>query len=419
MKPTVIIGAQWGDEGKGKLVDALAGDFDVVGRFNGGNNAGHTIIYKGQQCKLHILPSGIFQRKKLLIAQGAVFDPEVLLTELEFAKNQKIKPDLCIDYRTNLVMPYHKLLDGASEAWKGKQATGSVKVGIGYCYEDRNNRSGIRCEDLLYPKILLQKLETLVPLKAAILKAYGVKADLSADEIYKRMCFWGRLITPYIGDVSDYVAKNFATKKMLFEGAMGVMLDGQFGTYPYTVANNTLAASLFSSVGLPEIPLNVIGVVKAYTTRVGGGPFPTEQTNETGRKLQTVGREIAATSGRIRRCGWLDLNIVRFAHRLNRFSSLAITKLDVLSGFSEIPVCVGYNLHGRKISEYPAISHEYYACKPIYKTLKGWRVPFGNAKKLSDLPREARDYLRFVEKQAGVPIQYLSIGAGREALIRL
>ncbi len=420
MKPTVIIGAQWGDEGKGKLVDALAGAFDVVGRFNGGNNAGHTIIYKGEQCKLHILPSGIFQRKKLLIAQGAVFDPEVLLTELEFCQKHNIKPDLLIDYRTNLVMPYHKLLDGASEVWKGKKTTGSVRVGIGYCYEDRNNRAGIRCEDLLYPKILKQKLEFLLPLKIAILsKAYGVEAALSVSAIYKRMCFFGKLLAPYLGDVSGYVTKNLGSKKFLFEGAMGVMLDGQFGTYPYTVANNTLAASLFSSLGIPETPLNVLGVVKAYTTRVGGGPFPTEQINQSGQKLQEVGKEIAATSGRIRRCGWLDLNILRYGHRLNRYSSLALTKLDVLSDFPQIPVCVGYTLHGKRINEYPAISHEYYACKPIYKIMKGWKVSLDGRKKLKDLPKEAREYLHFIETEVGVPLSYISIGAGREALIRL
>lgn len=417
-KPVVILGAQWGDEGKGKLVDAVGADFDVIGRFNGGNNAGHTIIYNGEQVKLHTLPSGIFQKKKLLIAQGAVFDPEVLLTELEFCQSQKLKLDLLIDYRVNLVMPYHKLMDGANEEWKGKKATGSVKVGIGYCYEDRNNRAGIRCEDLLYPKILKEKIETIFPLKKAILeKAYGIKVRITADEMFRRLIALSRDLNQYIGDVNAYVHTNLPKKKMLWEGAMAVMLDGQYGTYPYTVANNTLATALFTSLGIPETPLHVIGTVKAYTTRVGGGPFPTEQKNKLGEQLQKEGHEIAATSGRIRRCGWLDLPVLRYAHRLTRFSELALTKLDVLSSFKEIPVCIGYQTTIKTIKEYPAISHEFYRCKPIYKNLKGWGEPISHMRTFAMLPKAAQNYIEFIERQVGAPIKYISVGAEREALI--
>ena len=419
VKPTVIIGAQWGDEGKGKLVDALAVNYDIIGRFNGGNNAGHTIIYEGEQVKLHTLPSGIFHKKKLIIAQGAVFDPEVLLTELEFCREHKVKLDLLIDYRVNLVMPYHKLFDGANEVWKGKKATGSVKVGIGYCFEDRNNRSGIRCEDLLYPKILKEKIATLFPLKKAILeKVYGTKVHLTAEKTYERLMFFAKLLKPFIGDVSTYINSSLGKKKMLFEGAMAVMLDGQFGTYPYTVANNTIASSLFTSLGTWEFPLDVIGVVKAYTTRVGGGPFPTEQTNKIGETLQQVGNEIAATSGRIRRCGWLDLPVLRFANRLNNFSQMALTKLDVLSEFAEIPVCVQYRWGTKLINEYPSISHEFYRCQPVYKKLKGWKEPLGGIRKYKDLPNAAKYYILFIEKQIGVPVRFISVGATREALIR-
>lgn len=417
-KLTVIIGSQWGDEGKGKIVDALAGKFDVVGRFNGGNNAGHTVIWGGEQIKLHVLPSGMFQRKKLLIAQGAVFDPEVLLTELEFCQKHDLKPDLLIDFRVNLVMPYHKLMDGANEVWKGKKATGSVGVGIGYCYEDRNNRMGIRAEDLLYPTILMEKIYSLFPLKRAILeKVYGSKVIMTAGQIYRRLLFFSKLLKPSIGDVSNFVTQNIDYQKFLFEGAMATMLDGQFGTYPYTVANNTIASSLFTSLGIPERPIQVIGVVKAYTTRVGGGPFPTEQENQAGETLQKVGKEIAATSGRIRRCGWLDLPIVRYAERLNRFSAIAITKLDVLSEFTEIPVCINYRLRGKLTREYPAISHEFYHCQPIYKVLPGWQTPLQGIRKLSQLPNAARNYLQFIERQVGVPIKYISVGPEREALI--
>lgn len=420
MKPTVIIGAQWGDEGKGKLVDALADRFDAVARFNGGNNAGHTIMYEGQACKLHVLPSGIFQKKKLLIAQGAVFDPKVLLAELEFCKKHGMRPDLLIDYRVNLVMPYHKLMDGAHEAWKGKKATGSVRVGIGYCYEDRNNRSGIRCEDLLHPNLLREKIAMLVPLKKAILdKVYGIKEDLDVQTIVDDLLAAGKTLLPYIGDVSLYVYNNLAKKKILFEGAMATMLDGQFGTYPYTVANNTLASTVFTSVGMPQVPLYVLGVVKAYTTRVGGGPFPTEQMNADGATLQQVGQEIAATSGRIRRCGWLDVPVIRFAHRLNRFDALALTKLDVLSAFRKIPVCVGYR-YGKKVyREYPGDSHHFTDCKPIYKVFEGWNKPIGGIKKFADLPVQAKKYIRFIEKEIGVSITFLSLGPQRDALIRL
>lgn len=420
MKPTVIIGAQWGDEGKGKLVDALAKDFDVVARFNGGNNAGHTIIYNGEQCKLHVLPSGIFHKKKLLIAQGAVFDPEVLLTELEFCKKHKIPLDLMIDYRVNLVMPYHKLMDGAHEAWKGKRATGSVKVGIGYCYEDRNNRSGIRTEDLLYPKILKEKLEILVPLKQDMLtKVYGLRLSLKPQVIYERLLIIAQILKPYLGDVSSFVSNNLDKKSFLFEGAMGVLLDSQFGTYPNTVANNTIASSVFSSVGIPACPINVIGAVKAYTTRVGAGPFPTEQKNKIGETLQKVGTEIAATSGRIRRCGWLDLPIIRYAHRLNKFSEIALTKLDVLSEFTEIPVCVGYRVGRDSYNEFPPLTHLYQDAVPIYKTLPGWKKPLSNVKKIRNLPAEAGRYVSFIEKDLQIPVKYLSLGPSRKELLYL
>ncbi len=416
--PLVVVGSQWGDEGKGKIVDLLSKNVDCVVRFNGGNNAGHTIIYKGQECKLHILPSGIFEKKKLMISQGAVFDPEVLLTELKFCKKNNLKLDLLIDYRVHLVMPYHRLMDAANEKWKGKAATGSLHLGIGYCYEDRNNRAGIRCEDLLFPKILKKKIFTLFPLKKAIIeKAYGAKIEMNAEELCKRLLFFAKILKPYIGDVSGYISRNVGKKKMLFEGAMGTMLDGVFGTYPYTVANNTIASSLFSYVGIPGTVLHVIGLVKAYTTRVGGGPFPTEQKNSIGDSLQKMGKEFGATSGRKRRCGWLDLNIVRYAHRLNHFNELTLTKLDVLSHLPEILVCVAYKIGTKTINEYPAVSHEFYRCKPIYKKLKGWKKDISKITKFADLPKEARMYVKFIEKELKVPVKIISVGAERKANI--
>lgn len=413
--PLSVIGSQWGDEGKGKIVDLLAARADVVVRFNGGNNAGHTIIHEGEPCRLHVLPSGIFAQKKLVIAQGAVFDPEILLTELDFCKRHKIKLDLLIDYRVNLVMPYHRWLDAGTEAWKGKKATGSLHLGIGYCYEDRNNRSGVRCEDLLFPRILKEKIEILFPLKKAIIeKVFKQKSETNAVEIYKRMSYFANILKPFIGDASIFLNKAVSKKqKILFEGANGTMLDGNFGTYPYTVANNTISSSVFPYCGLPPASLNTLGIVKAYTTRVGGGPFATEQINDYGRVLQVIGKEVGATSGRKRRCGWLDLNVVRFANRLNGFSALAVTKLDVLSTFPEIKVCVSYNLNGEFIKEHPEISHNYLSCKPVYKTFKGWRVDISKIRKFVDLPKEAKTYLKFIEKEVGVPIKIISVGAKR------
>ena len=420
MSSTVIIGSQWGDEGKGKIVDALSGQFDIICRFNGGNNAGHTVIYKGERCKLHILPCGLFHKKKLIIAQGMVFDPEILITELDLCRKYKLSPDLLIDARTNLVMPYHKLMDGANEVWKGKQATGSVKVGIGYCYEDRNNRSGIRCEDLFYPQILKEKISRNFLFKKEVLeKVYGVHVSDSVESIYNRLIFISKRLKPFIGDTSSYLLKNLNKKKILFEGAMGTMLDGQFGTYPYAVANNTILASLFTSLGLPPFKVKVFGVVKAYTTRVGEGPFPTEQKNKNGDLLQYIGKEIAATSGRTRRCGWLDFNIVRYAHKLNHFDNLILTKLDVLSQFAKIPICISYKLNKRTIYEYPSISHDYYHCQPIYVKLEGWKSDISNIQNFNQLPKAAKNYIKFIEKELKVPIKYISTGADRESLISI
>lgn len=419
-KNTAIVGAQWGDEGKGKLVDVLAKDFDVVVRFNGGNNAGHTIIHNNEEVRLHVIPSGMFHRKQLVISQGTVFDPEIILTEIEFCKRSKIPLKLLIDQRVNIVMPYHKLMDAGTEKWKGKKATGSLHLGIGYCFEDRNNRAGIRCEDFFYPKILKDKIFTLFPLKKAIIEnAYGLKINITAEEVYKQTMKYARILKPYIGDAARFLTDNLGKKKILFEGANGFMLDGNFGTYPYTVACNTTVPSIPSSAGIPLTDIYAIGVVKAYTTRVGGGPMPTEQINKYGEAMQSIGKEVGATSGRKRRCGWLDLNILRYAQRINGFSALAITKIDVLSTFSEIPICVAYQIGKDTIKEYPENTHDFYKCKPIYKVFKGWNTDISRIRKLSDLPKEAKTYLQFIERELKVPIKLVSVGPQRNANVSL
>src|SRR3989344_2531695 len=354
-KLSCIVGLQWGDEGKGKIVDYFSGKADYVVRFNGGNNAGHTVVHKNKTFKFHHLPSGSVAGKKLLIAQGCVINPEVLLGEIESLQKLGFKPDLMIDPRVHIVMPYHQLLDKATEEWKGQKATGSLKLGIGYCYEDKNNRQGIRFEDLLLPKILAAKVKNFFPLKKAqIEKVYGKKINLKAEEISKTYIRYGKELKKYLGDVAMYIWRSRG-RNILFETAHGTMLDPAFGTYPYTVAPHTISGSLFTGVGIGPCEIEVIGIAKAYTTRVGNGPFPSEQQNEIGKYLQAKGNEIGTTSGRVRRCGWLDLPQLRTALKLNNVKYLVLTKLDVLSGLKEIRLVDHYLYKGRKVEYFPSL----------------------------------------------------------------
>lgn len=420
MKSTIVVGLQWGDEGKGKIIDAIAKNFSSVVRWNGGNNAGHTVEVSGKRYPLSLIPSGVFQRKKLFIAQGAVINPEVLLNELRMLKKNGYTPRLTIDPRCHIVMPYHSELDAANEFWKGKHATGSLHLGIGYCYEDRNNRHGIRLEDLVKPAIFKERLTRFFPLKKAFIeKSYGMKSTLKLNEIYKRFLQYGRKLKPYMGDVSQELSRVMMKESVLFEQAHGTMLDPVFGTYPYTVAPPTLASAVYTSVGIPVSPLPVLGIAKAYTTRVGNGPLPTEQKNRIGEHLQTNGHEVGTVSGRKRRCGWLDAVQLRYAMHLNGVSHLALTKLDVLSGLETLHVCIGYKLDSNRLSQYPALSSDVERIKPIYKTLKGWNKSLQGIKRFSDLPKEAKAYIRFIEQQLATRVQYISVGPDRNALIRV
>ncbi len=412
--PLVVIGAQWGDEGKGKIVDLLAARADSVVRFNGGNNAGHSVVIKGEKYKLSLIPSGVMQRKKLLLAQGVVIDPKVLLDEISFFEKRKIPINLMIDPRVQIVMPYHKALDAATEAWKGKKATGSLHLGIGYCYEDKNNRFGIRFEDLIEPKYLKEKLKMFFPQKKKQIElVFGQKNNLDEREIFKTYVAFGKKLKKYLGDVSTYIGNQMKNKKVLFEGAHGTFLDPVFGTYPYTVAIHTISGAVFAYVGIAPQQLYSMGVVKAYTTRVGNGPFPTELFGNVGNSIREIGGEFGTVSKRPRRCGWLDLCMLRTAHRLSRFSHIALTKLDVLSSLDEIKVCTHYELRGKKITELPASIHDLPLCKPIYKIFKGWKMDISKVKKYMDLPPRARKYSEFITKSLHVPISILSIGPGR------
>lgn len=415
--PLSIIGAQWGDEGKGKLVDVLTEDADYVVRYNGGNNAGHTVVVGEDVFKLSLLPSGVAQKKHLVIAQGCVIDPNILLEEIDMVRHHHLPIHLSIDPRVHIVMPYHKALDRATEIWKGKSATGSLHLGIGYCYEDKNNRAGIRLDDLFHPEELRQKLKKSITLQSKrIVGVYGVTEKFAVEKILQTYLEYGKKLKPYVTDASIFIERALRTKRVVFEGAHGSLLDPVFGTYPYTVAIHTISGSIFPYVGLAPRPLSTIGIVKAYTTRVGNGPFPTELSNRTGETIRTNGQEFGTVSKRPRRCGWLDIPALKTASRLSGFTSLAITKLDVLSGLSVIRVCIGYRIGSTRVTEIPASMYDYHRCVPVYKTFSGWKNDISSIQSYAGLPQEAKTYLRFIERQLCVPIAFVSVGPKRSQL---
>lgn len=403
MNSIIVVGLQWGDEGKGKIVDALASGVDYVVRWNGGNNAGHTVVLNGVKYPLSHIPSGVLQRKKLLIAQGAVINPSVLLEEITRLNASGYPPKLMIDPRVHVVMPYHQKLDEATEVWKGKRATGSLHLGIGYCYEDRNNRIGIRIGDLLDKKKLKIILSDLLPLKTKVIAAYGLKATFDLDQIVQKYSQYASILTKYIADVSMLVDKNIDKKVFLFEQAHGTMLDPVFGTYPYTVAPSTLASAVWYSVGIAARMVPVLGVVKAYTTRVGNGPFLTEESGLIGETLRAAGGEFGTVSKRPRRCGWLDIPMIAYGVRINGVTKLAITKLDVLTGLPYIRVAIKYTRMG----------------EPVYRTFPSWKQSISNIQIFAHLPIEARRYIAYIEQAVGVPVAYISTGAERASLITL
>ena len=420
MKSSIVVGLRGGDEGKGKLIDAIARAVEYVVRWNGGNNAGHTVVVDGHKYPLSLVPSGALQKKKLLIAQGVVINPRVLLAEIAMLESAGYRVDLTIDPRCHIVMPYHTAMDSASEVWKGKDATGSLRLGIGNCYEDRNNRAGIRLEFLMRPALLKEKLEKILPLKRAIIeKGYGMKTDFTIASILTEYVGYGKKLKKYMGDVSSLVALKLDTHAFLFEQAHGTMLDPFYGTYPFTVAPPTIASAVFPSVGIAARALPVLGVMKAYTTRVGNGPFPTELLDDMGATLRQKGNEFGTVSKRPRRCGWLDIPMLRYAARINGVTSLAVTKLDVLTGILKLKICTGYRYRGKMLREFPAEISQLPDCKPVLETFAGWAEDMSDTKRRKDLPRQARAYLSYIEKHLARPIQYISNGAERQALIKV
>jgi adenylosuccinate synthase len=420
MAATIVMGSQWGDEGKGKIIDYLAENSDIVVRFHGGNNAGHTVINKFGKFPMHLVPSGIFSKKaKAVIANGTILDLEVLAAEIESLKKAKIplKDKLYISPRCHLIMPYHKLLDKLYEEAKGKNKTGTTGRGIGPTYADKVSYNGIRLADLMDKKVFSQKLETQLLVKNKILKALGEK-PLKQVNVSKDLYKFFAKIKPYIKETFDFVYDALDKKEVLLEGAHGVFLDNDWGTYPFVTASTVLSGGATAGAGIPPQKIKrVVGVVKAYTTRVGSGPFPTELLDKDGEHLRAAGNEFGTTTGRPRRCGWFDAELINFAAKINGFTEIAITKLDVLDGFKILKICTHYTLNGKKV-KYNDVTAEWLdKVKPVYKTVKGWATITNGAKNYSELPKEAKAYLKELEKEIGVKIKYISTGQSRYEII--
>lgn len=429
MSTLAVIGTQWGDEGKGKITDYLAQDADLVVRFQGGANAGHTIEIGEEVFALHLLPSGILRPGITnVIGNGVVIDLEALEEEMNKVRaSGRSMEGLRISDRANVVMRYHRLLDGAEERQRGSKGVGTTGRGIGPCYADKTARHGIRVCDLLEKEALREKLDVIYPLKERQLAALGGERMPPKEELFEKLLRYGQWLAPHICDTSVLVNEAIKKgKRVMFEGAQGTMLDIDHGTYPYVTSSSCVTGGICTGVGIGPSCINeTIGVMKAYTTRVGAGPFPTELTDETGKLLMNKGGEFGATTGRPRRCGWLDLVIVRYSSRLNGLSALAITKLDVLGGMQRIKVCTGYEIDGKIEENFPASLIRLKRAKPIYFDLDGWEE-FGPgegaelAKKgYESLPEHMREYLDFVSKNTGVPIRIVSLGKERNETIDL
>jgi len=423
MSNTVVVGTQWGDEGKGKVVDLLTARSDLVVRFQGGNNAGHTLVVDGKQFIFHIIPSGIlYEDKKCLIGNGLVVDPEVLLEEIESLKKTGIliSPErLSLSEKAHIIMPYHKAIDLAKEVAKGKAKLGTTGRGIGPCYEDKVARTGVRAVDLTEPEILEEKVRVNLREKNFLLEKFLGAEPLEPQPIIDSYLAMGEKLGPFITDVSVELEQALkAQKGILFEGAQGTHLDIDHGTYPYVTSSNPVAGTACSGAGIgPNQLHHVVGIVKAYTTRVGAGPFVTELEDETGDYIQERGKEFGATTGRRRRCGWLDLIVVRDSARLNGLNSLAITKLDVLTGLKSLKICVGYEIDGERVNHRPASLKRMAACTPLYEELPGWQDDISGTREVDQLPEEARAYIKTIEDITGVPVSVISVGPGRDETI--
>jgi adenylosuccinate synthase len=423
MPAIVLVGAQWGDEGKGKATDLLGGRVDYVVRYQGGNNAGHTVVIGDRKFALHLLPSGILTPEVVpVIGNGVVIDPEVLIGEMKNLNEKDIDTSkLVISANAHLITPYHVTLDKVSERFLGKSKIGTTGRGIGPTYSDKIGRVGIRVQDLFDPSILRQKVEGALLSKNQILvKVYNRRA-LEIDAVTDALLEYADILRPYVADTSLLLNNALDENKVvLLEGGQGTLLDVDHGTYPFVTSSNPTAggASTGSGIGPTRIT-RVCGILKAYTTRVGSGPFPTELLDEDGERLRVIGGERGVTTGRPRRCGWFDAPIARFATRVNGLTDIFLTKLDVLTGFEQIPVCVAYDVDGVRSDEVPMTQTEFHHAKPIYENLPGWTEDISGAKSLADLPKNARDYVAFLEEISKTRISAVGVGQDRNATIAI
>ncbi|WHH61402.1 adenylosuccinate synthase [Petroclostridium sp. X23] len=418
MATKVVIGAQWGDEGKGKIIDILAQQSEVVVRSQGGNNAGHTVEANGEQYKLHLTPSGILNADTLcIIGNGVVLDPAVLLGELDMLQGRGISADnLKIDARAHIIFPYHRELDGLSEIARGKGDIGTTKKGIGPAYMDKAERSGIRMCDLMNTELFIEKVRANVELKNTIIeKVYG-GTGVDADGIIEEYLGYAQRLKQYVTDTTVLLyAAIKAGKRVLFEGAQGTLLDLDLGTYPYVTSSHPISGGVCVGTGIgPTMIDECIGVVKAYTTRVGKGPFPTELFDETGDQIREKGNEYGTTTGRPRRCGWFDAVIVKYAVRTSGLTSIVVNKIDTLGDIDRLKICVGYKKGSETMTEFPPSLEELAVCEPVYEEMDGWDGDIGHIRKYEDLPENAKKYIERIEQICDVKVGMIGVGPGRE-----
>ncbi len=425
MANVVVVGAQWGDEGKGKVVDIYTEFADDVVRYQGGNNAGHTLVVGSEKVVLHLIPSGVLHSgKRNVIGNGVVLDPEVFIREVTNLKAAgRLQDDSCLllSESLHIIMPYHKRIDIAREAKSGAKKIGTTGRGIGPAYEDKIGRRGIRLMDLLDRETFARKLRENLDEKNFILEKLLGESPFSFDEVFEEYCGYAEVLKKYVADTTLTLHRDIqGGKRILFEGAQGTLLDVDHGTYPFVTSSSTCAGGACTGTGVsPRDIHEIIGISKAYVTRVGSGPFPTELEDADGEKLRTTGHEFGATTGRPRRCGWFDALVVRYAVRVNGLTGIALTKLDVLDDFDTIRVCTGYSYNGEMFDELPANLDVFAQCRPVYEEMPGWKADISGAKSFADLPEKAQQYVRRLEKLVGCPIVVVSVGPRRDQTIIL
>lgn len=424
MSVKIVVGAQWGDEGKGKIIDLLSERVDIVARYQGGANAGHTVVIKGEKYILHLIPSGILHENTIcIIGNGVVIDPHALLEEVEFlsSKGIDITGRLFISHRAHLIMPYHKLLDQAKESKDEKNKIGTTGRGIGPAYVDKVNRMGIRIVDLLDRETLKTKLKRNIEEKNEILKKIYQRDELDVQQIIDAYLEFDQKIDPFVKDISTFLNESIKeNKRILLEGAQGTLLDIDFGTYPYVTSSNPISGGACSGVGIGPTKIDtVLGVIKAYTTRVGMGPFPTEIHDEENINLRELGAEFGATTGRPRRCGWFDAVIANFAVQVNGIDSFAVTKLDVLDTLDEIKICVAYQYDGKLLKTFPSEPRTLENCQPVYEVFPGWKEKTSGVRHYDELPANAKNYLDAIRNLTQTEISIISVGSDREQTILL